>query len=105
MGLLRRIFSLSKRSALDREIDAELQAHIAMRTDDNIAAGMTPEEASRDARIRFGNQSAMKERITAADTALVFSSFWADCKYALRQFVKNPGFACTAIVVLALGIG
>jgi macrolide transport system ATP-binding/permease protein len=105
MGLLRRIFSLSKRSALDREIDAELQAHIAMRTDDNIAAGMTPEEASRDARIRFGNQSAMKERITAADTALVFSSFWADCKCALRQFVKNPGFACTAIVVLALGIG
>ena len=65
MGIFQRIRSLGRRSELDREIDAELQAHIAMRTEDNIAAGMKPREAERDARLRFGNATVMKERATA----------------------------------------
>ena len=48
MALLRRIGNLFRRSRIDREIDAELRAHIEMRIEDNVAAGMTPENARRE---------------------------------------------------------
>jgi macrolide transport system ATP-binding/permease protein len=105
MSLLRRISNLFSRSNVDREIDAELQSHIDMRTEDNLATGMSPQEARREALIRFGNPIATKERVTSADAALLLDSIWADIRYACRQLAKNPGFACTAILVLALGMG
>jgi len=105
MGIFRRIGSLFNRSALDREIEAELAAHICMRIEDNIAAGMSRREATRDARLRFGNATVTKERVAAMDTNLLLSSLWADARYALRQFAKNPGFAITAILMIALGTG
>src|SRR5215472_10108025 len=104
MSLLRRIGNLFRRSKLDREIDAEIRAHIEMRTEDNVAAGMAHAEARRDAVVRFGNSTAMKEHVTGADAALVLESVWSDLRYAFRQLRKNPGFAFTAISVLALGI-
>jgi macrolide transport system ATP-binding/permease protein len=66
---------------------------------------MSPERAHREALIRFGNPTATKERVTAADAALMLDSIWSDIRYACRQLAKNPGFACTAILVLAIGIG
>jgi hypothetical protein len=66
---LRRSANLFRQSSVDREIDAELKAHIEMRTEDNLAAGMSPEEARRDAVLRFGNATVMQERTTAADTS------------------------------------
>ena len=53
MSLVRRISNLFARSKVGQEIDAELESHIAMRIEDNVAAGMTPEEAQRDARRSF----------------------------------------------------
>lgn len=105
MGLARRIGNLFRRSRVDREISAEMEAHIALRTEDNIAVGMTPEEARHDALLRFGNPSSTREHVAAADMPLLVSSIWADLRYACRQLAKNPGFTLTAIVVLALGIG
>jgi predicted permease len=90
---------------MDREVEAELNAHIALRTDDNVAAGMSAEEARRDALVRFGNRTVTKERVARVDAALTLESIWADIRFALRQLAKNPGFAFTAIVVLTLGIG
>jgi len=49
MSLLRRIGNLFSRSKMDREIDAEVQAHIEMRIEDNLAEGMSLEQARRDA--------------------------------------------------------
>lgn len=105
MGLARRIGNLFRRSQVDREIDAEMEAHIALRTEENIARGMTPQEARRDARVRFGNPSVMKEKATGADAALGLENLWFDVRYALRQMRRAPGFAFTVILTLTLGIG
>ena len=72
MSRFGRFRNLFLRSRVDREIESEIRAHIEMRVEDNLAAGMAPDEARRDAMIRFGNRTAMKERATAADAA--FSS-------------------------------
>ena len=67
MGLLSRMTNLLRRSRMDREIGEELRAHLDMRTDENVARGMTPEVARREAQVRFGNPAAMRERVAAAD--------------------------------------
>jgi len=105
MSLIRRISNLFSRAKVDREIEAELNSHIAMRIEDNIAAGMSAEEARRDALVRFGNRRVMKEQTTGVDAALFLETIWDDVRYSLRQLRKSPGFAVTVILTLALGIG
>jgi hypothetical protein len=90
MALLRRVFSLGRRTRMEREIAAELREHMAMCVDDNMAQGMSREAAERDARERFGNPAVMRERVSAEDAALGLESLWHDMRSALRVFVKNP---------------
>ena len=85
MSILRRFANLFHRSKLDEDIEAELRAHIEMRTADNIAAGMSPEKARRDALVRFGGRAGMKERVIAADAHMFLDSLWQDLRYALRM--------------------
>jgi hypothetical protein len=75
MAAYRRIANLFRRSHLDREIAAELQSHIDLRTDDNLARGMSPVEARREAVLLFGNPTSTRERVSAADTHLTIEDF------------------------------
>ena len=66
---------------------------------------MTEEEARRRARVEFGNVHAAQERFYLRNRVVWLDNLVRDTKFAIRQLIKNPGFAVTAILVLALGIG
>ena len=105
MSAFRRILNLFSRARLAQEIDDELQSHIEMRIADNVAAGMAPDEARRDALLRFGNPALLKERVTAVDAELVLEGLWRDLQYGVRSLIRSPSFTLTAVLSLALGIG
>jgi hypothetical protein len=85
LDLLKRLAGLSRRSRIDQSIDEELRSHLEMRTADNIAEGMTEEEARHSARLLFGNPLVIKEHVQSVDLALGVESFVADLRYALRS--------------------
>jgi putative ABC transport system permease protein len=105
MAAFRRIVNLFRRSRVDRDIADELQSHIALRIDSNLASGMSTEEARRDALLRFGNPTSTRERVHSADATLAVAGFGRDLRYAARQLRKAPAFTATVIATLAIGIG
>jgi macrolide transport system ATP-binding/permease protein len=83
----------------------EIRSHLDLEADDLEGEGLSADEARRRARVEFGNVRAAEERFYLKDRAEWFDNLMRDVKFAVRQMVKNPGFAFTAILVLALGIG
>ena len=83
----------------------EIRSHLDLEADDLEGQGLSADEARRRARVEFGNVRAAEERFSLKDRVEWFDNLMRDLKFAIRQMVKNPGFAFTAILVLALGIG
>ncbi len=83
----------------------EIQSHLELEADDLEREGLSEDEARRKAKIEFGNVRAAEERFYLKDRVEWLDNLLRDLKFALRQMVKNPAFAVTAILVLALGIG
>ncbi len=89
----------------DQERLREMEAHLAHEIDDNVARGLTPEEARRQAYVKFGNPTAVRERIWEMNSFVPLENLWRDVCYATRQISKSPGISLIAIATLALGIG
>jgi predicted permease len=105
MAMLRRLSNLFRGHSLQREIEAELRSHTEMRIEDNLAAGMSPEEARRDALLRFGNPSLLRERISEIDLMILPQTILQDLRYGARILCRNAGFTGVAVFALAIGIG
>jgi hypothetical protein len=99
---IRRFF---RRGRWDDERARELEAHLAIETDENVARGMSRDQARAAARRKLGNATLIREEIYRINTISVIDSVWQDLKYGLRGLRMNPGFALVAILSLALGIG
>lgn len=91
--------------AADRDFADELDAHLAMAIDDEIARGVPPDEARRRALTRIGGLEAARERHRDARGWPAIESIGRDVRDAGRLLRRSPGFAATAILSLALGIG
>ena len=89
----------------DDDLRQEMRSHIEIETDENIERGMTPEEARRQAMIKFGNQSVAQEDAQNMWSLPSLESVMSDARFGWRVLWKAPGFALVAVLTLALGIG
>jgi hypothetical protein len=82
----------------DERFKEEMESHIAALTEENIRAGMTGEEASRQARLKFGAVEVIRESYQAEKGLPFVESVLLDVRYAFRVLRKSPAFTVVALV-------
>ncbi|HEX4167185.1 MAG TPA: ABC transporter permease [Bryobacteraceae bacterium] len=95
--------SAARRRDEDR-LNQEIEEHLAIQVEENLRAGWSPTEARRQAVLKFGPVEAIKEDYRGERGLPLLETVLRDARYGLRQIRKSPGFALTAIAILALGI-
>lgn len=103
--LLSRCASLLRRQKLDEDLDDELRTHINFAIEENRAHGMNEQEARTAALRAFGGLTQIKEMYRVQRGLPFLEQMGRDLCFGFRQLRRSPGFAITAILTLALGIG
>src|SRR5467141_1679404 len=102
MHWIRRLF---QKSRSEKALDQELRFHLDRQITDYEAAGISPEEASRRARLEFGGVERVKEEVRDTRWETHLDNLFRDFRYAFRNVRKDRQFTLVAVFALALGIG
>ncbi len=104
-ALVARFAGMFSKSRREEEFADEIATHVQMQTEDNLRAGMSLEEARRAALMKLGGLEQTQQAYRERGTMPFLENLLYDIRYTLRQCRRDPGFAVTAVIVLALGIG
>jgi putative ABC transport system permease protein len=104
-SLASRFSALFRRRELDDRVGEELEFHIGMEIEENLRRGMAPSDARAAAHRKLGNRTQVREEVHRMNTIAFLDETARDVRVSLRTLRKNPGFALTAVLVLALGLG
>jgi len=102
---LNRVRSFFKKRSRDMELDAELAAHLELAVEENMARGMSAEEARRRALISFGGVAQAKEQHGEARGLPWLDVLLQDLRFTFRTLARDRGFTMIAVIILGLGIG
>src|SRR5262245_66253571 len=100
-----RLRSLFRRAQVERELDEELQYHLERQIEENLAKGMTAEEARYAALRAMGGVERRKEECRDMRRVRLIEDLIQDLRYGLRTLGKSPGFTAVAALSLARGLG